>query len=102
MVYFCFVLIFFVMIRRPPEATRPDTRLPCATLLRSECAGARLSWGHQPLCGDEPLFPAGGAGKRAVCQPDGRDVQCALRGMASGLCGAGEGAWPWRDFLALL
>src|SRR3546814_13647180 len=32
---------FFLMIRRPPRSTRPDTRLPYTTLFRSDRATAR-------------------------------------------------------------
>src|SRR3546814_12756241 len=31
----CFVLFFFLMIRRPPRSTRTDTLLPYTTLFRS-------------------------------------------------------------------
>src|SRR3546814_7643781 len=31
----CFVLIFFLMIRRPPTSTRTDTLFPYTTLFRS-------------------------------------------------------------------
>src|SRR3546814_18610231 len=30
------ILFFFLMIRRPPRATRTDTLLPCTTLFRSD------------------------------------------------------------------
>src|SRR3546814_21027450 len=35
LVYFCFVSVFFVMIRRPPRSTRTDTLFPYTTLFRS-------------------------------------------------------------------
>src|SRR3546814_11820726 len=39
MLYFCVVVFFFVMIRRPPRATRPDTLFPYTTLFRSGRTG---------------------------------------------------------------
>src|SRR3546814_12730121 len=35
---FCFIFIFFLMIRRPPRSTRTDTLFPYTTLFRSENA----------------------------------------------------------------
>src|SRR3546814_14411834 len=32
---FCYLLFFFLMIRRPPRSTRTDTRFPYTTLFRS-------------------------------------------------------------------
>src|SRR3546814_16130964 len=42
-VYHClnvyiFLRFFFVMIRRPPRSTRPDTLFPYTTLFRSVCS----------------------------------------------------------------
>src|SRR3546814_14864150 len=34
----CFVLFFFLMIRRPPRSTRTDTLFPYTTLFRSRIA----------------------------------------------------------------
>src|SRR3546814_19102549 len=38
LVYVCFIIFFFLMIRRPPRSTRTDTRFPYTTLFRSESA----------------------------------------------------------------
>src|SRR3546814_11644105 len=37
------ILLFFLMIRRPPRSTRTDTLLPYTTLFRSRGAGRRSS-----------------------------------------------------------
>src|SRR3546814_7568701 len=49
---FCFIIFFFLMIRRPPRSTRTDTLFPYTTLLRS--AGARF----------QVVFDAPGASQR--------------------------------------
>src|SRR3546814_12043875 len=36
----CFVIFFFLMIRRPPRSTRTDTLFPYTTLFRSPDCGA--------------------------------------------------------------
>src|SRR3546814_4046015 len=33
----CYILFFFLMIRRPPRSTRTDTLFPYTTLFRSRC-----------------------------------------------------------------
>src|SRR3546814_16946426 len=65
-----FVLVFFLMIRRPPRSTRTDTLLPYTTLFRSICdadctrrcgianAGAPMGAGDQEPSGAGPR-PAG-------------------------------------------
>src|SRR3546814_17593439 len=35
LVFYCFVVFFFLMIRRPPRSTRTDTLFPYTTLFRS-------------------------------------------------------------------
>src|SRR3546814_15317851 len=40
-VHVCFVLFFFLMIRRPPRSTRTDTLFPYTTLFRSSGRQAR-------------------------------------------------------------
>ena len=50
---------------------------------------ARLPEGDQPLCRDEPLFPARRGAEGGAC---GRGAEPAVRGMAPGLLRAGEGA----------
>src|SRR3546814_11121530 len=42
----CFVLVFFLMIRRPPRSTRTDTLFPYTTLFRSPIERPRV--GVQP------------------------------------------------------
>src|SRR3546814_1615393 len=39
----CVLLLFFLMIRRPPRSTRTDTLFPYTTLFRSRC-GWRAWW----------------------------------------------------------
>src|SRR3546814_20547432 len=41
----CFLLFFFLMIRRPPRSTRTDTLFPYTTLFRSYRRGGSL--GHR-------------------------------------------------------
>src|SRR3546814_18273141 len=41
----CFLLVFFLMIRRPPRSTRTDTLFPYTTLFRSRRGSrARCDW----------------------------------------------------------
>src|SRR3546814_12641631 len=40
----CFVLVFFLMIRRPPRSTRTDTLFPYTTLFRSPGCRGRPRW----------------------------------------------------------
>src|SRR3546814_16485546 len=52
----CFLLFFFLMIRRPPRSTRTDTLFPYTTLFRSPA----LALEHgAALVGDEPAAMAG-------------------------------------------
>src|SRR3546814_12847932 len=37
----CLIVIFFLMIRRPPRSTRTDTLFPYTTLFRSRCPSRR-------------------------------------------------------------
>src|SRR3546814_5566091 len=39
----CCLCCFFLMIRRPPRSTRPDTLFPYTTLFRSACK-QRVGW----------------------------------------------------------
>src|SRR3546814_3564974 len=43
-----FILIFFLMIRRPPRSTRTDTLFPYTTLFRSHLAGHPAVHREQP------------------------------------------------------
>src|SRR3546814_14942616 len=74
-------LIFFLMIRRPPRSTRPDTLIPYSTLFRSaRLAGlptvARVA---ELLARADPL-PAVAAGYQAQLQ---RQMQLLPRGWRS-------------------
>src|SRR3546814_20349220 len=55
------VIVFFLMIRRPPRATRTDTLFPYTTLFRS--------WPSVPLHWLEKARQAGARITRALCQP---------------------------------
>src|SRR3546814_20207632 len=43
------VLIFFLMIRRPPRSTRTDTLFPYTTLFRSSIKTLKIDNGYPPL-----------------------------------------------------
>src|SRR3546814_14227424 len=43
--FFCLVVVFFLMIRRPPRSTRTDTLFPYTTLFRSRCPARTESGG---------------------------------------------------------
>src|SRR3546814_8526275 len=56
------VMLFFLMIRRPPRSTRTDTLFPCTTLFRSP-GGAIWATAASPSCGgstDERRSPPQG------------------------------------------
>src|SRR3546814_11833907 len=40
----CFIVFFFLMIRRPPRSTRTDTLFPYTTLFRSRDKAATSRW----------------------------------------------------------
>src|SRR3546814_18857553 len=42
-------VFFFVMIRRPPRSTRPDTLFPYTTLVRADVVGDAFVLFFQPL-----------------------------------------------------
>src|SRR3546814_19631367 len=44
MVFDCYVVFFFLMLRRPPRSTRTDTLFPYTTLFRSLADLRRLPW----------------------------------------------------------
>src|SRR3546814_8383386 len=67
------MVFFFLMIRRPPRATRTDTRFPYTTLFRSvPCPGAEfVRYGGntsclEVRCGPHLLILDGGTGLRAL------------------------------------
>src|SRR3546814_21170200 len=51
--YLCYLVFFFVMLRRPPRSTRTDTLFPYTTLFRSpkvnECQVVELADGNGTL-----------------------------------------------------
>src|SRR3546814_13415006 len=59
---FCYVFLFFLMIRRPPRSTRTDTLFPYTTLFRSARAiGVSKSTGRQSLRLRRPRWSAAGS-----------------------------------------
>src|SRR3546814_6909740 len=71
----CFVIVFFLMIRRPPRSTRTDTLFPYTTLFRSadrddarysrnslHCGGRRTSGRQKKRAG---LFESAGNKSRS-------------------------------------
>src|SRR3546814_12824084 len=64
----CAVLLFFLMIRRPPRSTRTDTLFPYTTLFRSRwlLPAVRGLAALAPRC---PPLPAPGAGRRRTGRP---------------------------------
>src|SRR3546814_3131867 len=61
---YCLVLIFFLMIRRPPRSTRTDTLLPYTTLFRSVDALVRSAWQRAHCASaDMHLLATGGYGR---------------------------------------
>src|SRR3546814_20988764 len=48
------LLIFFLMLRRPPRSTRTDTLLPYTTLFRSEAVTLTLNW--TPTADHSPYY----------------------------------------------
>src|SRR3546814_11506704 len=80
---------FFLMIRRPPRATRTDTLFPYTTLFRS--AERRVGSGPGPHCAERQLYqnafsvagaagqnPAIGEHQRHCAEPGGDIVAPAL------------------------
>src|SRR3546814_2341450 len=47
MTYICFLIFFFLMIRRPPRSTRTDTLFPYTTLFRSNGRAGLAATGDQ-------------------------------------------------------
>src|SRR3546814_17335034 len=61
--YVMFIVLFFLMIRRPPRSTRTDTLFPYTTLFRSP--GASLRSLRPPIAtGAQPPPPAADAHRR--------------------------------------
>src|SRR3546814_19019151 len=59
-----FLLLFFVMIRRPPRSTRTDTLFPYTTLFRSVIVPLALvlATGVHAQASDQPALTLGDAG----------------------------------------
>src|SRR3546814_12679836 len=68
------ICVFFLMIRRPPSATRTHTLCPYTTLFRSRSPGTPHGIGRHGLCGATPFRP------------------CRLRGEDRGAAAAVRGA----------
>src|SRR3546814_13841810 len=51
---YCYILFFFLMIRRPPRSTRTDTLFPYTTLFRSSVRPGRVV--RQPAAGGQLAF----------------------------------------------
>src|SRR3546814_9019768 len=75
---FCFVSVFFLMIRRPPSSTRTDTRFPYTTLFRSWPATAGC-------CAPRPTTCAATARRKPPKTSPGTNASCcpAARGAAT-------------------
>src|SRR3546814_11704205 len=75
LVSYIFILFFFLMIRRPPRSTRPDTLFPYTTLFRSHAGridpAARRAEG-QPAFRPGARALACGAGAPATRDDQGR------------------------------
>src|SRR3546814_5693095 len=64
MIHLSLIVIFFLMIRRPPRSTRTDTLFPYTTLFRSARARRRRAVrgrGRHPRVSDGARRPAAGA-----------------------------------------
>src|SRR3546814_15013553 len=69
LVHMCVLIVFFLMIRRPPRSTRTDTLFPYTTLFRSDRPGAA------GMVSDEPDDRArGGRGRDQELFDSGRAV----------------------------
>src|SRR3546814_15042793 len=62
------MLVFFLMIRRPPRSTRTDTLFPYTTLFRSPAARRRHRR-HRRRRADAEVFHGQGAGRREPLRP---------------------------------
>src|SRR3546814_4010877 len=63
--YVCYVLFFFLMIRRPPRSTRTDTLFPYTTLFRSDCRVRGSAQHRSPAVGGGPLVRRGAMEQRS-------------------------------------
>src|SRR3546814_19993352 len=59
MLYLCFCVLYFLMIRRPPRSTPTDTRFPYTTLFRSPVlrGGRGAARRHRRVEGRQPHRP---------------------------------------------
>src|SRR3546814_19864763 len=53
-VLYTFIILFFLMIRRPPRSTRTDTLFPYTSLFRSQAVDARRGVSHRLWSG--PIY----------------------------------------------
>src|SRR3546814_15793115 len=60
------VIVFFLMIRRPPRSTRTDTLFPYTTLFRSEQARAAARLVHVSYAAEKGRFDLAAARDAAV------------------------------------
>src|SRR3546814_21149972 len=75
----CLFVFFFLMIRRPPRSTRPDTLFPYTTLLRSVYRGSGGQSGHSGGHLQEPPV-ARPASVEAIDGAQGHPVVGSARG----------------------
>src|SRR3546814_7186031 len=83
------VVIFFVMIRRPPRSTRTDTLFPYTTLFRSHTGLRHVGLHSQSVARQHRPLRATAAGQRIACaaiQRDGEGHRSACRPKAVPLC----------------
>src|SRR3546814_9061567 len=95
----CFVIFFFLMIRRPPRSTRTDTLFPYTTLFRSEEAGRNRRLRQRAE--DRPEDEAGRRAARRAggeCATDQRvDCPAVELRRQSAVVGIGDGCDPSAD-----
>src|SRR3546814_12101677 len=72
---FTYMFFFFLMIRRPPRATRTDTLFPYTTLFRSSLRSAPIA----RLAAAPPSLPKLGAGRRLPRRADRDDHARVVR-----------------------
>src|SRR3546814_12434095 len=75
----CLFVFFFLMIRRPPRSTRPDTLFPYTTLLRAVYRGSGGQSGHSGGHLQEPPV-ARPASVEAIDGAQGHPVVGSARG----------------------
>src|SRR3546814_1835192 len=81
---FYFIIVFFLMIRRPPRSTRTDTLFPYTTLFRTPCAAGCA---HPPAAA--ACRAATGRARSRSCRPRRRPGRHAT-GESAGARAAGR------------